>query len=167
MLLTDTFIRFIHTFFVRRRQVTATLRMIVCPGMPLTLFVLILALASCTGPAPRKSGAVTPQTIISVVPNVTETLFAFELTYSGIFRVQNLPADQIHPVVMIECPRLLFPFARQIVAEAVTNLGFPPLLLDPIDFASAYIAQAQAAQEQGAPAEGGDNGGGEPTPSDA
>ncbi len=76
----------------------------------------------------------------------TEVLFKFELTYSGVFRVRNIPQDQVHPVIMIECPRLLFPFARQIIAEAVQNLGFPPVLLDPIDFAGAYMAQLEASQ---------------------
>ncbi|WP_210496299.1 protein-export chaperone SecB [Microvirga antarctica] len=81
----------------------------------------------------------------------TETLFAFELTYSGVFRVQNVPPDQIHPVVMIECPRLLFPFARQIVADAVRNGGFPPLYIDPIDFVALYRQRATELQtEQGA-----------------
>ena len=47
-----------------------------------------------------------------------DVLFAFELTYAGVFRVRNIPQDQLHPLVMIECPRLLFPFARQIIAEA-------------------------------------------------
>jgi preprotein translocase subunit SecB len=76
-----------------------------------------------------------------------------------------VPEEALPPFLLIEAPRLLFPFARQIVAEAVTNLGFPPLLLDPIDFAAAYLAQAQAAQEQAA-VEGAD-GGGEPAPSEA
>ena len=71
-----------------------------------------------------------------------EVLFAFELTYSGVFRIRNIPPDQLHPVVMIECPRLLFPFARQIVAEAVRNGGFPPLYIDPIDFVSLYRQKA-------------------------
>ncbi len=73
-----------------------------------------------------------------------EVLFAFDLTYSGVFRVKNVPADQLHPVVMIECPRLLFPFARQIVAEAVRNGGFPPLYIDPIDFVGLYQQKAEA-----------------------
>jgi preprotein translocase subunit SecB len=68
----------------------------------------------------------------------TETLFKFELNYAGIFRLMNIPQDQAHPIVMIECPRLLFPFARQIVAEAVRSGGFPPLYIDPIDFAALY-----------------------------
>lgn len=67
-----------------------------------------------------------------------DTLFKFELDYAGIFRLQNIPQDQVAPVVMIECPRLLFPFARQIIADAVRNGGFPPLYVDPIDFASLY-----------------------------
>ena len=80
-----------------------------------------------------------------------EVLFKFELTYSGVFRVRNVPADQLHPVVMIECPRLLFPFARQMVAEAVRNGGFPPLYIDPIDFVGLYRQKAAEAQAQGAP----------------
>ncbi len=65
-------------------------------------------------------------------------LFKFDLTYAGVFRVRNVAADQMHPVIMIECPRLMFPFARQIVADAVRNGGFPPLYVDPIDFAGLY-----------------------------
>jgi preprotein translocase subunit SecB len=67
-----------------------------------------------------------------------DLLFKFELDYAGIFRLQNIAAADQHPVIMIECPRLLFPFARQIVADAVRNGGFPPLYIDPIDFASLY-----------------------------
>ena len=83
-----------------------------------------------------------------------ETLFAFDLTYSGVFRVKNIPADQLHAVVMIECPRLLFPFARQIVAEAVRNGGFPPLYIDPIDFVGLYRQKLEsgAAEQEAAPA---------------
>ena len=67
-----------------------------------------------------------------------ETLFKFELTYAGVFRLTNIPSSDTHPVVMIECPRLLFPFARQMVADAVRNGGFPPLFIDPIDFTALY-----------------------------
>lgn len=65
-------------------------------------------------------------------------LFNFELAYAGVFRIQNVPAENLHPVVMIECPRLLFPFAREIIATAVRDGGFPPLLLDPVDFVGLY-----------------------------
>lgn len=76
------------------------------------------------------------------------TLFKFELDYAGVFRLTNIPTDQIHPVVMIECPRLLFPFARQIIADAVRNGGFPPLYVDPIDFAALYQQKAAEAAAQ-------------------
>ncbi|MGL4323674.1 MAG: protein-export chaperone SecB [Beijerinckiaceae bacterium] len=75
-------------------------------------------------------------------------LFRFDLTYCGVFRLDNIPQDQLHPVVMIECPRLLFPFARQIVAEAVSNGGFPPFLLNPIDFVALYQQRAAEMQNQ-------------------
>ena len=77
------------------------------------------------------------------------TLFKFELDYGGIFRLHNIPEQELQPVVLIECPRLLFPFARQIIADAVRNGGFPPLYIDPIDFVGLYQQRAQA---QDAPA---------------
>jgi preprotein translocase subunit SecB len=73
-------------------------------------------------------------------------LFGFELVFAGAFRIQNVPPDSVQPVVLIECPRLLFPFAREIVATAVRNGGFAPLLLDPIDFVSLYRQRLAAAQ---------------------
>jgi preprotein translocase subunit SecB len=73
------------------------------------------------------------------------TLFKFDLTYAGLFRLANIPEQDIQPIVMIECPRLLFPFGRQIVADAVRGGGFPPLYLDPIDFVALY--QSRAAQQ--------------------
>lgn len=82
------------------------------------------------------------------------TLFAFDLVYAGVFRIQNVPQNDVHPIVMIECPRLLFPFAREIVASAVRNGGFPPLMIDPIDFVGLYrqkMAELQAQSPQAAP----------------
>lgn len=73
-------------------------------------------------------------------------LFGFELVFAGIFRIQNVPADSMQAVVLIECPRLLFPFAREIVATTVRNGGFPPLLLDPIDFVGLYRQRLAAAE---------------------
>jgi preprotein translocase subunit SecB len=73
-------------------------------------------------------------------------LFSFDLAFGGIFRIQNVPADSMQPVVLIECPRLLFPFAREIIATAVRNGGFPPLLLDPVDFVSLYRQRLAAEQ---------------------
>ncbi len=84
----------------------------------------------------------------------TDILFKFELNYAGLFRLVNIPQEETHPIVMIECPRLLFPFARQIVAEAVRGGGFPPLYIDPIDFAGLYrrrLEEMSAQQGEGAP----------------
>ena len=74
--------------------------------------------------------------------------FVVDLTYAGLFGLRNVPDEALGPIVLVELPRLLFPFARQIIAEAVTSTGFPPLLLDPIDFAAAYMQQVEAAQQQ-------------------
>ena len=65
-------------------------------------------------------------------------IFGFDLTYAGVFRIQNVPQDSMHAIVMIECPRLLFPFAREIIATATRNGGFPPLMIDPVDFVALY-----------------------------
>jgi|SRR6516164_4768235 preprotein translocase subunit SecB len=73
-------------------------------------------------------------------------LYSFELVFAGVFRVMNVPADSLQPFVLIECPRLLFPFAREIVATSVRNGGFPPLLLNPIDFVDLYRQRMAAAQ---------------------
>ena len=67
-----------------------------------------------------------------------EIVFNAELVYAGVFRIQGLPADSLQPALLIECPRILFPFARQIIADATRNGGFPPLMIDPIDFARLY-----------------------------
>lgn len=75
-------------------------------------------------------------------------LFNVELVYAGMFQIQNVPQEQLHPFILIECPRLLFPFARQIIAETVSSGGFPPLMLDPIDFAALYRQRAQQQPEQ-------------------
>ena len=74
-------------------------------------------------------------------------LFKFELNYAGVFRVRNIPQQNLPLVVMIDCPRLLFPFARQIIAEGVRNGGFPPLYIDPIDFAGLYQQRVQQGQQ--------------------
>jgi preprotein translocase subunit SecB len=70
-----------------------------------------------------------------------KALFILELAYAGVFTL-NLPEEQIHPVLLIECPRLLFPFARNIVADMTRDGGLPPLLLQPLDFVELYRARA-------------------------
>lgn len=95
---------------------------------------------------------------VSVKLNITakakggeEPIFAMELDYAGIFAIQNVPDAQMHPYLLIECPRMLFPFLRRIVSDVSRDGGFPPLNLENIDFVSLYRneitrrAQAQAA----------------------
>ena len=74
------------------------------------------------------------------------TAFAVEVVYAGLFALKNVPQEQLSPFLLAEAPRLLFPFARRIVADAVQDGGFPPLMLDPIDFGALYMQRA--AQEQ-------------------
>lgn len=78
-------------------------------------------------------------------------LFVFDLSYAGVFRLTNIPAENLGPLLMIECPRLLFPFAREIISSSISNGGFPPLLLHPIDFVGLYqrrLAEMQASGQQ-------------------
>jgi preprotein translocase subunit SecB len=80
------------------------------------------------------------------------TAFAVELVYAGLFALRNIPGEQLQPFLLAEAPRILFPFARQIIAGRVLDGGFPPLMLDPIDFAALYMqraAQQQAELGQG------------------
>jgi preprotein translocase subunit SecB len=76
--------------------------------------------------------------------------FRIELLYAGLYALTNIPADQLQPFLLAEAPRILFPFARKIIADAAIEGGFPPLRLDPIDFTGLYLqSAAQAAAENG------------------
>ena len=90
--------------------------------------------------------------------------FVVDLSYAGLFGIRNAPEEALPPFLLIEAPRLIFPFARQVIADAVANTGFPPLLLDPIDFAGAYMAQIQA--QQSPAGESGTSGSSEEAPSE-
>ncbi len=78
-----------------------------------------------------------------------QVAFIVDLSYAGLFGVRNVPAEHIQPFMLGEAPRLIFPFARRVLADAVRDGGFPPLLLDPIDFGQLYQQQAE---QQGLPA---------------
>lgn len=65
-------------------------------------------------------------------------VFIFDLTYSGVFTIKNIDENLLHPVLMIECPRILFPYVRNIVSDITRDGGYPPLLLKPVDFAELY-----------------------------
>lgn len=78
-----------------------------------------------------------------------ETAFMVELLYSGLFGVRNLPQESLQPFLLIECPRILFPFARRIISDATRDGGYPPLMLEPIDFAALYRQHLQQQQQAG------------------
>ena len=80
-----------------------------------------------------------------------KVLFVAELTYGGVFRITGFPQEHMLPVLFIECPRLLFPFARQIIADVTRNGGFPPLMIDPIDFGAMFRQRLAAEQQQPQP----------------
>ena len=90
--------------------------------------------------------------VTAKVKGGTDPIFALELDYAGVFQIANVPANQMHPYLMIECPRMLFPFLRRIVSDVSRDGGFPPLNLENIDFVALYRneltrrVQAEAAQ---------------------
>jgi preprotein translocase subunit SecB len=73
--------------------------------------------------------------------------FIVDLTYAGLFGLRNVPDEHVQPFLLGEGPRLLFPFARRVLADAVRDGGFPPLLLEPIDFSQLYLSQQEAAAQ--------------------
>ncbi|WP_102106625.1 protein-export chaperone SecB [Oceaniglobus roseus] len=81
------------------------------------------------------------------------TLFVLELEYGGVFQIDNVPDEQLHPFLLIECPRMLFPFVRRIVSDVTHDGGFPPLNLDNIDFLALY---RQSLQQRAAAAQAAD-----------
>ena len=92
---------------------------------------------------------------VSVKINVvakTEDKVAFqvELLYAGLFGIRNVPEEQMAPILLAQGPAMLFPFARRVLADAVRDGGFPPLMLDPIDFGALFMQQAELAAQQAA-----------------
>ena len=82
----------------------------------------------------------------------SETLFVLEIDYVGVFHIENVPEEQMHPFLLIECPRMIFPFLRRVVSDITRDGGFPPLNLENIDFLAMYraeIARRQAEQPAG------------------
>lgn len=77
-----------------------------------------------------------------------DQIFLLELDYGGIFLIEGVPEDQMHPFLLIECPRMLFPFVRRIVSDVTRDGGFPPLMLDNIDFLALYRQEIARRQQQ-------------------
>lgn len=86
-------------------------------------------------------------TVTAKKPGGGDTLFLLELQYTGIFLIENVPDEQMHPFLLIECPRMLFPFARRIIHDVVRDGGFPPMNLDTIDWIALYRQNALRAAE--------------------
>jgi preprotein translocase subunit SecB len=84
--------------------------------------------------------------------NKLGTIYDLELAYAGMFQVENLPEPALEPFLLIDCPTLLFPFVRRLVADLTREGGFPPLLLDPINFANLFAKRQQERQAQVRPA---------------
>lgn len=80
-----------------------------------------------------------------------KTAFLVELKQAGIFRIQNLPQEAMEPALSVGCPNILFPYAREAVSDAVLKAGFPPLMLQPVNFELMYMQQQQAPQQAGSP----------------
>jgi preprotein translocase subunit SecB len=76
-----------------------------------------------------------------------QTLFLTDLTYAGLFTLQNIPEDRLQQILFVDCPFVLFPYARRIVSDATRDGGFPPLMLEPIDFFAMYRKRMEAQQE--------------------
>ena len=93
--------------------------------------------------------------LTATVRHEGEVSFAVELVYGGLFQLGGVAEPDIEAVLLIECPRFLFPFARRIIADCSAEGGFPPLLLEPIDFAGVYAAQRAAADAEGGDLNGG------------
>jgi preprotein translocase subunit SecB len=105
----------------------------------------------------KKRGGDNNQFESSIKLNITSkakegdaTLFVMEIDYVGIFHIEGVPEDQMHPFLLIECPRMIFPFLRRVVSDVTRDGGFPPLNLENIDFIALYrneIARRQAENE--------------------
>ena len=92
---------------------------------------------------------ITKLNITSKTKEKGDPLFVLEVEYAGIFQVEGVPEEQLHPYLLIECPRITFPFLRRIVSDVTRDGGFPPLNLEQIDFLSLYRAEiSRRAQEQ-------------------
>ena len=89
--------------------------------------------------------------VTSTNKNDGATLFLLELEYGGVFHVEGVPEDQLHPFLLIECPRLLFPYVRRIVSDITRDGGFPPLNIDNVDFLALYRQELARRQAQPTP----------------
>lgn len=97
------------------------------------------------------SGAYEVVLTVTVTARIGEkTVFLVEVGQAGIFRIVNVPDDNLEPIVAVACPNILFPYAREVVSDTVTRAGFSPVVLQPVNFEGMYMARMQEAQAQAA-----------------
>ncbi|MDE2442151.1 MAG: protein-export chaperone SecB [Betaproteobacteria bacterium] len=108
----------------------------------------------------NSSGRGVGEGVFEVVLTVTvtakmgeKTVFLVEVGQAGIFRIQNVPDEQMEPLIAVACPNILFPYAREAVSDAVSRAGFQPIVLQPVNFEGMYMQRLQQQAESGAPAE--------------
>ncbi len=106
-----------------------------------------VALDGRKGNADNQYEVVSKYNITSKNKGTEDVLFVLELEYSGLFHIENIAQEQLHPFLMIECPRMVFPFVRRIVSDVTRDGGFPPLNLDNIDFVQLYRQQLEQRQQ--------------------
>lgn len=113
-----------------------------------------VALDAKKRPTEHQYEVITKFKISSVNQGTDDPVFVLELDYAGIFQIENVPDDQMHPFLLIECPRILFPFVRRIVSDVTRDGGFPPVNLDNVDFVGLYrqdLARRLEAQKAASP----------------
>jgi preprotein translocase subunit SecB len=91
------------------------------------------------------------QTVLTITATAKvqdKTAFLVEVQQAGIFRIQNVPQDAMEPMLAVGCPNILYPYARESVSDAVLRSGFPPLLMQPVNFEAMYLQQRQAATQK-------------------
>lgn len=116
---------------------------------------VIVSLDARKRPAEHQYDVISKYKVTSKNKTNGDTLFLCEVDYGGIFHVEGVPDDQLHPFLLIECPRMLFPFVRRIISDVTRDGGFPALNIDTVDFLALYrqeaARRAQVAQAQAQP----------------
>ncbi|PKO32290.1 MAG: protein-export chaperone SecB [Betaproteobacteria bacterium HGW-Betaproteobacteria-7] len=91
---------------------------------------------------------------VTVTASIGEkTVFLVEVGQAGVFRIQNVPQEQMEPLIAVACPNILFPYAREVVSDAVTRAGFQPIVLQPVNFEAMYLQRLQEQEQAQAPTE--------------
>ena len=110
---------------------------------------VIVSLDARKRPTEHQYEVITKFRVQSVNAKDKAPLFLCELDYGGVFHIEGVPEDQMHPFLMIECPRMMFPYVRRIVSDMTRDGGFPPFNMDPIDFVALYRQESARRMQSG------------------